>query len=137
MPNNPSTANESSSKVMPWLFPLLVVGAAAVYFIFDPTIPTQWFPKCPFHLLTGLQCPGCGVQRAFHCFLHGNIMDGLAYNYFLIVLIPILLLVVLSEWYNQKHWFDWAYKFTHNNWTVISLVILCLLWWIVRNILKI
>ena len=30
-------------------------------FFFNPALPgNQFFPKCPFRLLTGFQCPGCG-----------------------------------------------------------------------------
>jgi len=28
--------------------------------------------QCPFHLLTGLDCPGCGMSRAVLCLLRGD-----------------------------------------------------------------
>jgi hypothetical protein len=49
---------------------LLVAGAVYV-FSFEPG-KTGFFPLCPFRLLTGLTCPGCGSTRAMHQLLHGS-----------------------------------------------------------------
>jgi len=48
-------------------------GAAivAVLYVFPPE-QARFFPRCAFHALTGLQCPGCGGLRASHQLLHGN-----------------------------------------------------------------
>lgn len=34
---------------------------------FPPT-ESSWWPKCIFHQLTGLLCPGCGATRSMRCF---------------------------------------------------------------------
>jgi hypothetical protein len=41
------------------------------------------FPACPFHRLTGLWCPGCGMTRALHALLHGDITAAMGSNLFL------------------------------------------------------
>ena len=50
------------------------LGLAAIgifLFFFNPASPAnQFFPKCPFRLVTGLQCPGCGSTRACYQLLH-------------------------------------------------------------------
>src|SRR5260221_6190048 len=40
-------------------------------FFFNPALPgNQFFPKCPFRLVTGFQCPGCGSPRASYPLIH-------------------------------------------------------------------
>ena len=55
---------------------LIVLGIIAVYLIFDPT-QSDLFPKCPFMMLTGLKCPGCGSQRVIHALLNGDVAAAL------------------------------------------------------------
>lgn len=124
-------------SIMPILFPAILVVAGIVYYAFDPTTPVNWFPKCPFHLLTGYQCPACGIQRAMHCLIHGDIISALHYNYFLVISLPLLTLAILAEWYNYHHVFDWANRLIYNRYTLSSYIILFFIWWILRNILGI
>ena len=56
-------------------------------YLFNP-VETAYTPKCIFHVMTGLNCPGCGMQRFLHAFMHGNFLEAIHYNYMLIVLIP-------------------------------------------------
>jgi hypothetical protein len=56
-----------------------VVTAALILFFVDPS-GSGFFPPCPFHMLTGLYCPGCGSLRATHQLLHGNFLRATAYN---------------------------------------------------------
>lgn len=55
-----------------------------VYMV-DPS-EAVWMPKCPWHALTGLDCPSCGSTRAFHHILHGELIRGLEYNPMALVL---------------------------------------------------
>jgi hypothetical protein len=41
------------------------------------------YPLCPFHRLTGLWCPGCGMTRALHALLNGHVVSALGFNAFL------------------------------------------------------
>jgi hypothetical protein len=59
---------------------ILVMGAgAAVVGYFNPTT-AGFFPVCPLHALTGLNCPGCGLTRGFHALFHGDILAALHFN---------------------------------------------------------
>jgi hypothetical protein len=57
------------------------------------------FPVCPFHRLTGLWCPGCGMTRALHALLHGDVAAAVSSNLF----VP--LVVVLGGYL----WLSWLW----------------------------
>ncbi len=50
--------------------------------------PPAWYPPCPFHLATGLFCPGCGSGRAVHALVHGEWARALGLNPLLVLLLP-------------------------------------------------
>ncbi len=61
------------------LFLLGIASALGLLFLFDPE-DGRLYPPCPFHALTGLECPGCGSTRAAHQMLHGNLVNALKLN---------------------------------------------------------
>lgn len=69
-------------------------GAFAVGY-FDPTT-AGFFPVCPFHALTGLNCPGCGLTRGFHALLNGDIVTALHFNLMLPVYILFFSYLLIS-----------------------------------------
>ena len=66
---------------------LVLALLCIVYALADPS-SSILFPKCPVKLLTGMQCPSCGVQRALHSLLQGRLLEALSYNYWFILSIP-------------------------------------------------
>jgi hypothetical protein len=54
----------------------LLAGAASFYFWGD-SFPLS---PCPFKLLTGYPCPGCGGMRATTLLLHGHAREALEMN---------------------------------------------------------
>ena len=52
------------------------------------------FPTCPFRAVTGLWCPGCGMTRATHHLLHGDVLGALRFN----ALLPIVLALIIVAW---------------------------------------
>ena len=58
---------------------ILVLLLVSLYYFFNPTV-SNFFPKCPFHTITGLYCPGCGSQRAIHDLMHLNIFEAINHN---------------------------------------------------------
>lgn len=73
---------------------LLLLGAL-IFFAFDPT-KVAIFPQCMFHQVTGLDCPGCGAQRALHQLLHGNFIAALRLNAMFVLSLP------LAAWYGPR-----------------------------------
>ena len=59
---------------------ILAIGAGAfVVGYFNPTT-AGFFPLCPLHAMTGLDCPGCGLTRGFHALLNGDVLTALRFN---------------------------------------------------------
>jgi Protein of unknown function (DUF2752) len=68
----------------------LLAGALGYVGLVDPHRPVSVFPICPFRLLTGWNCPGCGALRMTHDVLHGDLAAAINDNVFLLVGIPVL-----------------------------------------------
>jgi hypothetical protein len=68
----------------------LTAGAIFLFF-FNPASPAnQFFPKCPFRLLTGCQCPGCGSTRAFYQLLHLHPIEAFKFNPLMVLTAPFI-----------------------------------------------
>lgn len=107
-----------------------VTVVAGVYYCIDP-LRVVWTPQCPFHLLTGWDCPACGSQRALHAALHGEFAAAIRFNPFLAVSLPYLVLVVAAAALQPAPRIARA--------VVRPTVVRCYLvlvigWWIARNV---
>lgn len=58
------------------------VGAIITAFVVTPAASTSGPTLCPFRLITGLPCPGCGLTRSWTAATHGDIADAFSYNFF-------------------------------------------------------
>jgi len=63
----------------------LLAGAAYVA-ADDPSNGGAFLP-CPFRTLTGWWCPGCGMTRATHHLLRGNVTQALQYHLFVVAIL--------------------------------------------------
>lgn len=66
------------------VFGFVVVCALAFIYFFNPSTH-GFYPRCLFHQLTGLNCPGCGSTRALYALLHGEIQTALRDNALFII----------------------------------------------------
>src|SRR5262249_13310082 len=78
-----------------WRWWALALGCAAgtagvLLYCAAPT-EDSFYPRCLFHTLTGLHCPGCGTTRCLHALLHGDPIQALAYNVLAVLALPFLL----------------------------------------------
>jgi hypothetical protein len=70
---------------------------------------------CPIKSNFGLDCPGCGSQRAFISLLKGNLMESLNYHAALIpsvVTIAILILQLIKKYDNGGKLVMWCFIVT-------------------------
>lgn len=80
----------------------VVAGLLTYLFVVNPS-SSDYLIHCPFKYLTGLDCPGCGSQRAIHALLHGDFSKAFIFNPLLIFSIPYLAVGILFEWFSFKY----------------------------------
>lgn len=117
------------------VFILLTVAVAGslLYFYFDPSFD-RFFPSCPFYTLTGMFCPGCGSQRAFHELLHGHIFNAAGHNVLFVLFTPLILfsaVVTVNNIFNRR---KLAQRIFYSTSFAIAVLAAVVLFWIVRNI---
>ncbi|HET6396273.1 MAG TPA: DUF2752 domain-containing protein [Pseudoxanthomonas sp.] len=57
---------------------------------YDPNVAGNPFPPCMFRLFTGCYCIGCGLTRAMHALVHGDLPGALAMNPLAVLLLPVI-----------------------------------------------
>ena len=100
---------------------LAAIFGAYLIFVFNPET-TSFYPRCPFYVLTGLQCPGCGTSRGLHALLHLRLAEAWRYNPMMMASIPLIISFTL---------FPRLCKNVIIGWIVLAVT---LVWWIVRNL---
>ena len=119
----------------------VVIGLVAIaavilivlYALLDPA-KVQFFPRCPFMLLTGLKCPGCGITRMLLSLFRFDFQFALHYNCILLILLPFIVFF-LSYWiYRYIRYGSWKSSLPIQimSWMIVSIL---LVWGVVRNII--
>ena len=91
---------------------ILLVGAIG-YLValaaFDPE-EHSGFWHCPFYMLTGLKCAGCGGQRAIHWLFRGDYPKAFAYNPLAVCVAPIYALLYFVRGISNSilYWYGWV-----------------------------
>lgn len=68
----------------------LFTSLILIYKFYDP-LSIKLFPRCPFNVITGFLCPGCGSQRSVHHLLNLNIAAATSENMLLVFSIPYIM----------------------------------------------
>ncbi len=117
--------------------PLAVAAGAAcacvAVWLGDPTTPGGPLPICPTKALLGIDCPGCGGMRMAYSLMHGDIPAALHYN---AVSLVVVLLCVWSTiaWAVGRLRGRWVNSWLHWRWTPLTLAIVFIGWFAVRNL---
>jgi hypothetical protein len=103
-----------------------LAGALVYIGVNDPHRLGSAYPPCPFKVLTGWDCPGCGGLRMTHDLLHGNLHLAVLDNAFLLIAFPAL-----------AGWLVWLTR-TRRSPRVVPLILVVVsavvAWTVVRNL---
>jgi hypothetical protein len=113
-------------------FSIFIIAAGAIlllYFFVEPK--NGILPKCFFHELTGLYCPGCGVQRSFHALLNGHFLTAIDHNLLFILFLPLIIYFTLAFVLGKKHP---SSSFIYKSAFSFTVVIVVVSFWVLRNI---
>lgn len=114
-------------------FILVILILIAIYYFYNPET-SFFFPKCPFKTVTGLDCPGCGSQRALHELLHFNIKKAFQYNALLIISIPYILVGLVLNFTRIKNRFPKTRKLLFGQRAIFIILSIIVLFFFLRNI---
>ncbi|HOB49187.1 MAG TPA: DUF2752 domain-containing protein [Mycobacterium sp.] len=120
-------ASDSVKSRRPVVLGGTALGVAALGYIglADPHRPGSLFPPCPFRMLTGWYCPGCGGLRMTHDVLHADLQAAVADNVFLLTGLP--LLAVWWLWRRSRRRPAFSVP------VVIVISVAAVVWTVVRN----
>lgn len=113
-----------------------VVLMGVILYKYDPA-QHLLIPKCPFKFFTGLNCPGCGFQRAVHAILHGEWSEAISYNYYIVVSWPYAFMVCVNQWIVPNPYSLRFSKFIEHKVLIYAYVVTFFLWFVIRNVYKI
>lgn len=105
---------------------VLLAGGLSYVGLVDPHRPGAILPACPFHLLTGWDCPFCGGLRMTHDVLHGDFAAALSDNPFLLLGIPLLVLWMGRRWRRGRPVLTWR--------PAVFLLVTSIGWTVLRNL---
>lgn len=114
------------------VFAIITLGT--IYFLFNP-LDSVYFPKCPFHLFTGYDCPGCGSQRTIHHLLHLDIVNAFKANALFVLAIPYIVAGIYFEYLGGKKRYPNTRKIFFGSRASILIFIIVIVFWIGRNII--
>lgn len=121
------------NKLLSLLITSFLIGVLVFYYFTNP-LSSNFIIRCPFKTITGLDCPGCGSQRAVHELLHGNLKAAFTDNALFIVALPYAFVGILFEWFSLKFKYPKTRRFLFGKTAVYIVAITIILFFILRNL---
>ena len=109
----------------------ILIGIGIAYYIFHSI--TDIGIKCPFYLITGYLCPGCGISRMLLALFALDIPAAIYYHAVAFFLLPFWGAVFISYYYEYIRYDRTILKTWHKAILVVS-VILFIVYGIARNV---
>jgi Protein of unknown function (DUF2752) len=110
----------------------LAAGAAYVTAVSPSTSPG--FIPCPFHAVTGLWCPGCGLTRGVHALFNGEVTAAIGHNVFT----PVIVVAAVVGWFtwfqhSRQRRLPWTGR-RPPPWLATVMAVVLLVYGVLRNI---
>ena len=125
LPHRYHNAADQILRIAVILVLAVIFSTGVIFYLFEIDfinhLPTR--SLCPFHAITGLECPGCGMTRAMISL--GQLKPGVAVGYNLFS-VPLLCLMILYVWPGKFP------SVLHHQAFGISMLILVVLVWLMR-----
>lgn len=121
-----------------WLVIAMITLFIAIVFIyfyrFSPLKNDGFFPFCMFKSATGLDCVGCGGQRAVHELLHFNFRSALDHNALFVLSIPLFIYFIYNSLRRYVTGKSEPNSFWYSRRFGIIYILIVLIFFILRNI---
>ena len=124
------TPHHVSRRVLTVAGIIAVAALTAVYYMLPPD--SGVYPRCMFRQLTGLDCPGCGSQRAIHALLHGHVAEAWDYNAMLLVGLPLVALIAAA--YTVRRRWPALHRLLNSQALILLILSTIIGWTVIRNI---
>jgi hypothetical protein len=126
-------ADRRSRLVAPVLTAACAVAAVTLVHLRDPHVYGS-YAACPWLVLTGFDCPGCGGLRALHDLTHGDLAAAVSSNLLVVAVLLPLALLGWSAWARAR-WRGGPFLQTRTTaWVAWSLAAALLAFGVVRNL---
>lgn len=124
-------AGRARSLRTPFGVAAAALAATAYVGLVDPN-GAGHYPTCPFLLVTGKFCPGCGSLRAVHALTHGDLRTALGLN--VLTVVGGAVLVALWAGWVRRTWRGQCRTAVAPAWSIYVGLAVVLAFWLVRNL---
>ena len=91
--------NKRNSLIVTGFFIVIAIIGLILVKKYNPEEESFFIP-CVFNKITGLKCPGCGMTRAMHYLVNGNLKKAVWYN---IMIVPGVFILLYSGYRYFKY----------------------------------
>ena len=112
---------------------LLLGGFLLLYGYYNPS-QSSFFLSCPFKVITGYHCPGCGSQRAIHQLLHFNFLGAFRLNPLMVLSLPLIIYGLGLQVWNFIFETNYRVQLFYSKLFIYSYFGVVVLYWIARNV---
>lgn len=103
------------------------IGACAFVRLLNPPATEGNPPFCPFKMMTGQDCPGCGATRSLNALLHGDVVAGADHNLLFVLALPIAVMA-FAVWTARRLGVDAPSLPSLRTWLPVTVVAIALFW---------
>lgn len=121
--------NRRLIRALAWWLGLLTAGIC-----YGAVVSTIGFGiPCLFRLITGLQCPGCGITHMALCLMHGDLSGAFHANAMVLTLLPVGMILAVKITLRYLKTGNRRLNQRENR-TVIGMIVLLIGFGVVRNL---